>query len=224
MFFPIKDENPTEINPILTYLLIIINATVFIYSIINGKLPEIAQNWGMIPKEIVAGENIHKIFTSMFIHGGIFHALGNIWFLFIFGDNIEDLFGRSEFLVIYFLSGIIAAMAHIALNPGSTRVTIGASGAISGILGAYMVKYPRAKVLTLVYWLIIKVPSIVFLGVWILMQFVYASYTVIAGVNIEVAYWAHVGGFVAGVLLALTFPERENVPRRRHLSYNEDFL
>ncbi len=149
----------------------------------------------------------------MFLHGGFIHLIGNVWFLWIFGDNIEDLYGRPKFLLIYFGSGAIASLAHVAINPASSIPTIGASGAIAGILGAYIVKYPQAKVLTLLFIFffiqIVKIPSIVFLGVWIGLQVLSASVTTVAGTQVSVAYWAHIGGFAAGMMLAFLLKGRD---------------
>ncbi len=166
----------------------------------------------MIPKEIANNKGLHTIFTSMFLHGGFLHVFSNVWFLWIFGDNIEDLFGRGKFLIIFFGAGLTASLAHVFFNPSSPVPTIGASGAVAGILGAYIVKYPRAKVVTLLFFFlfinIVKVPSMAFLGLWILLQILSASYTTVAQVQVSVAYWAHIGGFVAGMILSWLFGER----------------
>lgn len=212
MFFPLKDENPTERKPVFMISLIVMNIAIFLFTYFSGAYDQFILEYGMIPKNIANFESFHTILTSMFLHGGFIHLISNMWFLWIFGDNIEDLFGRTKFLIIYFGAGIIASSAHVLFNTSSTIPTIGASGAVAGILGAYIVKYPRAKVVTLLFFFlfinIVKLPSIVFLGIWILLQIISASYTVVAQVQVSVAYWAHIGGFVAGMVLARVFGER----------------
>ncbi|KXA95735.1 hypothetical protein AKJ65_00970 [candidate division MSBL1 archaeon SCGC-AAA259E19] len=218
MFFPIKDENPTERKPLLTIALIAANIAVFLFTFFSNDFSSIVREYGAMPKEIVAGEDLHTLFTSMFLHGGPIHLIGNVWFLWIFGDNIEDLFGRPKFLFIYFGSGVLASFAHIALNPASSVTAIGASGAIAGILGAYTIKYPRAKVVTVLFIFlfihVIKIPSIVFLGVWAGLQMLSGLATTIEGVQVTVAYWAHIGGFLAGMLMAFLLRERSSTPRK----------
>lgn len=219
VFFPLKDENPTERKPILTVTLIGMNVGIFILTYFSGNFAQIIRNYGLVPARIAEFEGLRTVFTSMFLHGGFFHVISNVWYLWIFGDNIEDLFGRSKFLLIYFGSGVAATLAHVAFNPSSTVPTIGASGAVAGILGAYIIKYPRAKVLTLLFIFlfiqIVKVPSLIFLGIWIGLQVINASITTVAGTQVSVAYWAHIGGFAAGMLMA--FLSRGNVssPRRK---------
>jgi len=180
------------------------------------------QNFTMIPEEIVNGQRLYTLFTSMFMHdpsslyGGAIHLFGNMLFLYIFGDNVEDVFGHVGYLVFYIVSGLIAAFTHIVSLffapfigslvgiPNSLNLTIGvvgASGAISGVLGAYIVLYPKARIIALVFYLIIPVPAIIFLGVWFVLQFFYGFFDISGGV----AYWAHIGGFVVGMVLALVF-------------------
>lgn len=217
MFFPIKDENPTERKPVLTIGLIVVNVVVFLFSYFSGSYDQIIGTYGMIPKEIASGNNLQTIFTSMFLHGGFLHIISNVWFLWIFGDNIEDLFGRYKFLLIYFGSGIVASLAHVAFNPTSPVPTIGASGAVAGVLGAYIIKYPKAKVVTIVFLIlftIVKIPSYIFLGVWIGMQILSATYTTVAQTPVSVAYWAHIGGFAIGAVLAMLL--RERISKTRH--------
>ncbi len=218
MFIPLKDENPTKRKPILTIALIIFNVAIFVFTYFSGSYAYFIETYGMVPREIASGREISTIFTSMFLHGGFIHLIGNVWFLWIFGDNIEDLFGRAQFLFVYFGSGVVASLAHVALNPSSPIVTIGASGAISGILGAYIVKYPRAKVVTFLFIFlfiqIVKIPSFIFLGLWIGIQLITASFTTVAGIQVSVAYWAHIGGFAAGALFALVLKEKIKKSRK----------
>ncbi|KXB02374.1 hypothetical protein AKJ44_00545 [candidate division MSBL1 archaeon SCGC-AAA261F17] len=202
--FPIKDENPTETTPYLTIALIVVNLGIFLATFLSGSFDQIIGDYGMKPAELLAGKNLHTLFTSMFLHGGFLHVIGNVWFLWIFGDNIEDYFGREKFLLIYFSTGIVASLAHAALNPGSVIPTIGASGAIAGILGAYIVKYPRAKVYTVLFFFlfyVIKIPAVAFLGIWIGIQVLSATVTAVAGVAVSTAYWAHIGGFALGAAM-----------------------
>lgn len=204
MIFPIKDKNPTESRPILTVGLIALNLGIFIYTYFSGSFHEIIAIYGMRPAEIMAGERLFTLLTSMFLHGGWLHVIGNIWFLWIFGDNIEDYLGKLRFLFFYFGVGYIASMAHAYLNSFSNIPTIGASGAIAGVLGAYLVKYPRAKVYTLIFFFfftIVEVPAFAFLGGWIGIQVLSGTLEMAAGVQGPTAYWAHIGGFVGGVLL-----------------------
>jgi membrane associated rhomboid family serine protease len=182
----------------------------------------------MIPAEIIEGQRLYTLFTSMFMHAGWLHLLGNMLFLYVFGDNVEDTFGHVGYLIFYFISGLVASLSHILsifLTPliGSivgisapidlSTGVIGASGAISGVLGAYVVLYPRAKVITLVFYLILPVPAIVFLGFWFVMQWIYGFFDLAGGV----AYFAHIGGFVAGALLALIFGLRRKRAREERL-------
>ena len=180
------------------------------------------QNFTMIPNEIINGQRLYTLFTSMFMHdpssldGGIIHLLGNMLFLYIFGDNVEDAFGHAGYTVFYIISGLTAALAHIVSLffapfignligiPQTLDLTagvVGASGAISGVLGAYIVLYPKAKIVALVFYFILPVPAIIFLGFWFIMQWFYGFFDIAGGV----AYWAHIGGFIAGMILALAF-------------------
>jgi hypothetical protein len=151
-------------------------------------------------------------FTSMFLHGGWAHVLGNMWFLYIFGDNVEDYLGHFKYLVFYLMSGLIAMATQVAIYPHSNVPTIGASGAIAGVLGAYLVLYPRARVLTWFFVFIVYIPAWFVLGEWFVMQFLYGTASLSAaqaGRDLGgVAFWAHVGGFVAGMLMIKVFPER----------------
>ena len=210
--FPIKDENPTKGKPILTVTLIIVNIVVFLATYLSGQFDQIIGSYGLKPAEMFAGQRLYTIFTSMFLHGGFLHIFGNMLYLWIFGDNIEDI-GRGKFLLVYFGSGIIAGLAQGLLEPNSTVPMIGASGAISGILGAYIVLYPRARVHTLVgYFGVVMIPAVAFLGFWFVLQVLSASFTLV-GASTGVAYLAHIGGFVAGALMIL--PVRRAMKKRR---------
>jgi membrane associated rhomboid family serine protease len=210
---PLKDENPGTSFPLVTIGLIAANIIVFLYTF---TLPEWAlerfiMGYGLIPAELLGNAPIiHTaipgaltLVTSMFLHGGLLHLLGNMLYLWIFGNNIEDLLGRFRFLLFYLACGVFAALAHVILNPNSTMPMVGASGAIAGVLGAYLISFPRARVLVLVFLFIFittaRIPAFWVLGFWFIMQLMYVSSDVGAGSNI--AYMAHIGGFVIGMLL-----------------------
>jgi membrane associated rhomboid family serine protease len=168
--------------------------------------------FGMVPEQILAGKSLYTLFTSMFLHADWFHIGFNMLYLFVFGDNVEGAFGHKRFIVFYFLCGLVADVFHIVSlllwnSAELSIVTIGASGAISGVLGAYVVMYPKAKVLTLILLrpVIVPLPAIFFLGIWFLYQLL-ASFLDISG---GVAYWAHIGGFVAGIVLASILRQRK---------------
>lgn len=223
---PLRDENPSHTFPFVTILLIVANVLIFFYQASLGRhVEEFVFQFAMIPAEVTHLHNLSSstaipplasLFTSMFLHGGIAHLLGNMWFLWIFGDNIEDFLGHVGFLAFYVLTGLAADFAHILLNPESTIPTLGASGAISGVLGAYIVLHPRIRIRTLVtlgfFWEVVRIPAIFFLGIWFLMQFLGGMGDTGAGV----AYGAHIGGFVAGVLWLLLFSRRDPTPHERY--------
>ncbi len=217
---PIKDINPTLRFPVVTLILIALNIAIFIYQLLLG--PEGAEQFieafALVPRKLFSGVYAGGIpagtavFTSMFLHGGFLHVGGNMLYLWIFGNNIEDSMGRIRFTVFYFLCGAVAAFSHALTNVTSAVPMIGASGAVSGILGAYLVLYPRARVLTLIalgfYIRTIEVPAMFILGFWFVLQFVSA---LMSGGAPGIAWYAHVGGFVAGIILIGLF-KRRNVP------------
>ena len=220
---PLKDDNPSSTIPIVTIFLIITNSCVFIYQnyfVPGGSQPLFLQ-LGFIPYEMfhfvdINPENLvpvpFTIFTSMFIHGGWLHILGNMLYLWIFGDNIEDRLGHVKFLLFYIMCGTAAALVHGLLNMDSQVPTGGASGAIAGVLGAYMFLFPRARINTLfivfVFIKIIKDPAIIMLGYWILIQILsgFAEYEAKTGGGI--AWFAHVGGFISGLILIVVMKKR----------------
>jgi len=206
--FPLKDDNPTRKRPILTYTLIIINFAIFIGTLLTGTFDQSIEEYGMRPKEVLAGQNLHTLFTSMFLHGGFLHILFNMWYLWIFGDNIEDVLGKGKFILFYLGAGLVASFVHAFSDPTLDEPTIGASGAIAGVLGAYMLLYPRARVytaVTVIYFFIhlVRIPAAVMIGFWFVLQVISASILWVAGTTTGVAYWAHIGGFLAGMLLIL---------------------
>lgn len=221
--FPLKDENPTKRRPIVTYALIIINTVVFVGTLIMGNFDQTITEFGMKPSEILAGRQLYTLFTSMFLHGGILHILFNMWYLWIFGDNIEDVLGRGKFILFYLGCGLAASFAQALSDPSSMVPAIGASGAIAGVLGAYMILYPWAKVhtaLVLFYFIhLTTIPAIAMIGAWFVLQVVSASVTWISGVSSGVAYLAHVGGFIAGILLILPVWFKLRKRKRTRYSY-----
>jgi membrane associated rhomboid family serine protease len=227
---PLKDDIPTRTVPFVTVGLIAANALAFFYQMSLGLTDDPAAlraaqqfvfEFGLIPCRLtgscsVAGEFPHPVvtlFTSMFLHGGLFHIVGNMLYLWIFGNNVEDTLGHGRFLGFYLTAGVAAALAQTVVGPGSRIPMIGASGAVSGVLGAYLLLFPRASVLTLVtfgfFIRIVKVPAMIVLGFWIVVQLINGLVTFGAGARGGVAWFAHIGGFVAGIaLLWLLRPRR----------------
>ena len=214
--FPLKDENPVRSRPLLTYALILTNSAIFFGLLLTGRLDDTIRELGMRPAEVLSGRRLHTLFTSMFLHGGFLHIVGNMWYLWIFGDNIEDVCGKGKFLLFYFGSGLIASIAHAISAWGSMIPAIGASGAISGVLGAYALLYPRARVHTAIVFFFIHLtmlPAVLLLGFWFVLQVLSASVLLVTGLSPGVAYWAHIGGFIAGV--ALITPKWLRTRKRR---------
>ena len=210
---PIKDDNPTRTFPFVNLLLIAINVVVFFY---EATLPPRAAKAFLlanatIPMRIpgyLAGyvgfkTAFYPIFTSMFLHGGLLHLLGNMLFRYIFGDNIEDAFGHFAYLVFYLFCGIGSGLIHVLFNLHSSLPAIGASGAISGVMGAYAVYFPRSQILTFFFIFLIPVPAIFILGYWFVLQFLEGVSGLGMAQSGGVAWWAHIGGFLMGVLIAL---------------------
>jgi membrane associated rhomboid family serine protease len=212
---PLKDVNPTRIRPYITWILIALNVLVFLFELMTdaaGELETLIYNAGVVPYLITSrpfSVSTLSIFTSMFLHGGWTHLLGNMLYLWIFGDNIEDRLGHLRFIVFYFLGGIAAAVSQILIAPDSTIPMVGASGAIAAVLGAYLVEYPRARVRSLVtlgyYIRIAQVPAVIVLGMWFVLQFFNGFLSLSATATGGVAYFAHIGGFVAGLLFIKPF-------------------
>jgi membrane associated rhomboid family serine protease len=213
---PLRDDIRRRRFPAINWLLILLNVGVFVLQLI-GMVPD---TYAAVPRTIMHGHELYTIITSMFMHGGFLHILGNMWFLYIFGDNVEDAFGHLGYLAIYLVSGIIGALLQIAVAPHSLIPMLGASGAISGVLGAYMVLYPGARILTLIpvfFLLRVNVPAIVFLGIWILIQ-------VLSGLGSPrtgggVAFFAHIGGFAFGLVAGIIARLTRSRPRIRYSVY-----
>jgi membrane associated rhomboid family serine protease len=208
--FPLRDENPTRTKPFITWIIIIITVLVFIWQYENNMNEEIIYNYGEIPILILNGEKIYTLITSIFLHGNILHIFGNMLYLFIFGDNVEDKFGHLKFLLLYFIFGIAGSLTHTYIAYISESMdllipAIGASGAISGILGAYIVLFPRARIISIVpsyfFIRIARIPAIFFIGFWFILQFLYGILNITSGV----AYWAHIGGFISGFIIAIFY-------------------
>src|SRR6266446_1673210 len=224
---PLRDDQPRFSTPYVTYFLIGLNSAVFLFesALTPDSFKILLYQFGMVPANITgylsgAGRLglvavLLPALTSMFLHGSWMHVIGNMWFLWIFGDNIEDHLGHFKYLVFYLASGLVAAFAQLLLSPHSRVPTVGASGAIAGVLGAYFVLYPKARVLIwFPIFFLFYLPAWVVLGYWFLMQFLSGAATSIADYSDThggVAFWAHVGGFVAGIVLIKILPER---PRR----------
>ncbi|MDZ7290878.1 MAG: rhomboid family intramembrane serine protease [candidate division KSB1 bacterium] len=220
---PLKDDNPRRMWPITNYLLIAANIVVFIYQ--PPDLEAFSRIYGAIPQNIMQGMNLHTLFTAMFVHGNLMHLLGNMLYLWIFGDNVEGTMGHGRYFFFYLLCGLAATFSHIAIESSSQYPMIGASGAISGVLGAYLLKFPHARVLILVpFFLLFRVPALVVLGIWFVMQLTSGLTSFQADVSGGVAWFAHVGGFLAGMVLVKLFERRQNFERfRRQDAHWEDF-
>jgi membrane associated rhomboid family serine protease len=213
---PLRDVIPSRTFPFFTITFIVVNSVAFLFEL---SLPEPALDsfllmYGVVPVRF----SWLAVVTSMFLHGGWLHFLGNMLYLWIFGDNVEDRLGHGRFVLFYLLCGAAAALAHVFMNPSSAIPTIGASGAIAGVMGAYFVLYPQSRVLALlplfIFWEIIEVPAILFLGIWFVMQFFSGIGSIAADATVQtggVAFWAHVAGFLAGIagVLALRKPARQ---------------
>ena len=210
---PIRDNQPSYCVPVVTYCLMAINFLVFILQIQVGFNNEaFFYTFGLVPAKYTVHEmsryfslanQLISIFSYMFLHGGFLHFIGNMWSLYIFGDNVEEHFGSLRFLGFYLICGAISGFFHFVLNPTSSMPTIGASGAIAGVMGAYFLLFPKSRILTLIPIIIIpwfvEIPAFIFLGIWFLMQILNAAGS---GAGAGIAWWAHIGGFAIGFLMA----------------------
>jgi membrane associated rhomboid family serine protease len=238
--FPLRDENPTELIPLVTFLIILVNVGVWLFVQGAGAGPLFLSSlceYGAIPGEVTGaipagtdvalgpgascrtgGLRLGSLLTSMFMHGGWMHLIGNMWFLWVFGNNIEDSMGHIRYVIFYLLTGVLAAAAHIVTDPSGAIPTVGASGAISGVMGAYMVLYPKVRVQTLIFLVIyirvLPLPAWALLAYWFFIQVAGGS-AALGGGGGGVAFWAHVGGFVAGVVLIKLFEKRKLVSAKR---------
>jgi len=233
--FPLRDNIPHRHPPLMTWLIILVNGLVFAFelSLPSSQLKALFDLFGIVPAHYFHQYRLSSVdplpfpvfwplLTSMFLHGGWLHIIGNMWFLYLFGDNVEDRMGHFRFLIFYLLVGLCAGTVHILTNGQSTMPTVGASGAIAGVMGAYFVLYPRARVITLIpiffYPLFIEIPAVIFLLFWFLTQLLSGGLALAEGANVGgIAWWAHIGGFLAGTLLQLFFVRS----RGRHRFYFE---
>ncbi len=210
---PLRDNIPSKRFPFITYLLISLNIAIYIYELTLGRsLNLFVAKYGCIPFEITHAKDIEPLIgfpvyvtllTSMFMHGSFLHLIGNMLFLFIFGDNVEDWWGHWRYLLMYIIFGLIASALQILVSPNSNVPFIGASGAVAGVMGCYFFLYPRAKINVLIIFFffirIVWIPAFLFLGFWILFQIMYGLITLTTGSNI--AFFAHIGGFISGLLI-----------------------
>jgi membrane associated rhomboid family serine protease len=217
---PIRDDLRTRRTPVINYMLIAINVVVFIIMWLAGSNQDaIVYQFALIPANFMASinaANITDIFTSMFMHSGIAHLAGNMLYLWIFGDNVEDRLGRFGYLVFYLVGGVIASITHILTNPGSQIPTVGASGAIAAVLGAYLVMYPQSRVATFIplgfFMRLTMLPASIVLGLWFVLQ-LFNGFLSLGGPDVGgVAFWAHIGGFVCGVVVGLFFRGQRQTP------------
>lgn len=224
---PLKDMTPRRSFPVMTLLLIAINVVVFIHQL---TLPGAAgdafiSTYGLVPSKISLALAGHRytleqallpLFTCMFLHGGFLHIIGNMWFLWIFGANVEDRMGPLPYLAFYLICGIGSGVSEVAFSWGSHIPSIGASGAISGVLGAYIILFPKSRILSLVplviIWFLWRVPAVIFIGLWFLLQFLSGVASLHMTESGGVAWWAHVGGFLLGMLLVNAFAARSQRP------------
>ncbi len=216
---PLRDTQPSHSTPIATVVIISLNVLVFLFQVSLGDYERnhFIASFGIVPERL----HYSSILTSMFLHGGWIHLIGNMWFLWIYGDNVEDVLGHGRFALFYLLCGIAAAVVHILLNADSRVPTIGASGAIAGVMGAYLVKFPHSKILTLVpifvFFTTVEVPAVFMLIYWFAIQ-IFSGVGSIGYSNVTkggVAWFAHIGGFLAGMLLVYLLGSRDRFRNRR---------
>ena len=210
MLFPYKDDNPRILVPYVTYAIISINVLVFVFQLNMGMVSSAAERefiyrFGFIP----ANFSIITVFTSMFLHGGISHIMGNMWFLWVFGDNVEGVLGHVKFAVFYIICGLAATMSQLFVDPSSTIPMVGASGAIAGVLGMYMIRFPHARVhvfaFIIIFFTTFRIPAMFVLGFWFFNQLTNGLGSLGFDTTGGVAWFAHIGGFISGVMLNQSF-------------------
>jgi len=211
---PLRDVMPSRTPPVVTVGLIVANSLVFLYqvSLPEAQLQVLVKEFGLVPAEFA----LSSLVTSIFLHGGWLHVVGNMWYLWIFGDNVEDRMGHGRFLVFYLICGIAAGLGHLVVGLDSPVPTIGASGAIAGVMGAYFVLYPQSRILTLVpiifFIQIIEIPALFFLAFWFILQLFSGVGSLAVSSHVGgVAFWAHIAGFAAGLVLVWPFRRRERL-------------
>jgi membrane associated rhomboid family serine protease len=233
---PLRDTISSHRFPLVTVGVIGVNVLVFLMEVnlSPNALEHFFQTWGIVPLRFThprfqSAGNYLTLLSSMFMHGGWMHIIGNMWSLWIFGDNVEDRMGRSAFLLFYLLSGLAAGAIHVVTNAASTVPTVGASGAIAGVMGAYLLLFPHATVMALVpvfiFLHVVEVPAVLFLGFWFLLQLFSGTLSLAAaGTHAGgVAWWAHIGGFVVGFLWAVPLRGRQAITRRRRWYDDDDW-
>jgi membrane associated rhomboid family serine protease len=224
MLFPLYDENPTKSVPWMTILLIVANVLVFLYELSlqsSGQLQQFFQTAALVPYEIthlskltpgVTNIGVLAFFTSMFMHAGWLHILGNMWYLWIFGNNIEETLGSVRYIFFYLLCGLGGGIGHILSQPNSQIPTLGASGAIAGVLAGYLVLFPTARIVTIIpifiFLQVIRVPAIILIGLWFLIQILSGAGSLTSQAAAGTAWFAHVGGFITGIVLILLLARR----------------
>jgi hypothetical protein len=230
---PIRDTIPSKSYPFVNYAIIAVNIIIYLIQSIQGPhLENFIYTYGLVParysnpsfgSHFTASQQIFALISFMFLHGGFWHILGNLWSLYIFGDNIEDRLGSFVYLIFYLVSGLISGFFHLILNFHSMTPTIGASGAIAGVMGAYFILYPGAKILTLIPIIVIpwvvEIPAFFFLGIWFIMQIFNASFS--SGAFSGIAWWAHIAGFIFGILFVNIFnirPETGSAEPSKYMS------
>ena len=217
--FPLRDTQPSYSKPVVTVFIILLNLAVFVYELTLSpyQTDRFVALWGLVPDRF----SLLNVFTSMFVHGGFMHVAGNMWFLWIFGDNIEDTLGHAKYLLFYLLCGVAAAFSQVVINPYSTIPMVGASGAIAGVMGAYLIKFPGSRIRTLVFYFLITfldVPAWLMLIYWFGIQFLSGVGSLGATTQASqggTAFFAHIGGFLVGMVLIKIMPTQNRNVRRR---------
>ena len=221
---PLRDSVPSSTTPVVTYAIVAINVLVFIQQLALSpeELHHFFAHYGVVPARL----QLSDLFTSMFLHGGFMHLIGNMWFLWIYGDNVEDVLGRIKYLAFYLTGGVAGSLLQIAADPNTTIPNIGASGAIAAVMGAYLLKFPHARVLTLIPLFVVfftrELPAYIILIYWFILQFFSGVGTLAessTGASGGIAFFAHVGGFLMGMLLIKVLPSREAYWRRPELHW-----
>lgn len=221
---PISDDNRgRQSTAYVNYALIALNVLIFLYELLLGdaRLNDFINRWGATPAQITAGHAWYTLLTCTFLHGGWLHVGGNMLFLWVFGDNVEDVMGHVSYLIFYLLVGVLASVTQVVIDPHSTVVTIGASGAISGVLAAYMVLFPKGRIMSLIFLGIIItrvfLPAWIMIGYWIVLQIIagVSSFGIGASAAGGVAYFAHIGGFIAGLALVWVFRNKKRLAYQR---------
>lgn len=204
--FPVRDVVERRTFPFVNIALITINTAVFLWSLTDFE--HIVLTYGFMP----AHWTPLTVLTSMFLHGDPGHIIGNMWYLFIFGDNVEDRFGHLKYLLFYLVSGVVATYINYLTDPASTIPVIGASGAISGVMGAYLLIFPRVKVHVIAFFYLTTLPAFILIGFWFLLQLYFGTAGLLGGIGSGIAYWAHIGGFLFGLLGGLGYRAAKRAP------------